>query len=145
MALIWLVVAAIGVVWMLFVTGRNALGIADYARKAGFTGDDLIIAVAIAIAESGGDPHARGDRRDPNDPGTATSYGLWQIHWTVHPETFADDPAVLFDPQVNAKAAFSIYSRAGRTFRDWSTFDPRNGSTPRYLSYLDKARQEVSV
>lgn len=145
MGLIWLVVVFIGAGWMLFIAGRKALSLADYARKAGFSGEDLVTAVAIAIAESSGDPNARGDLRDPYDPSTATSYGLWQIHWTVHPETFMNDPAELFDPQRNAYAAFTIYNKAGRTFRDWSTFDPRNGSTPRYLSYLNKARQEVSV
>ncbi|SRR6266436_3043127 len=147
---LWLVFAAIGFIWLL-ISGRNALSkvtnIATYASRAGWTGEDLVTAVAIAWAESSGDPNARGDETTPGDPSTATSYGLWQIHWTVHPEAYQpeDDPTVLFEPQRNAIEAFRIYTRAGRTFRDWSTFDPRNGSTPRYLSYLDKARQEVSA
>lgn len=140
----WLLFLGVGAMWLI-LSGRNAVNITDYAKRAGFTGNDLIIAVAIAYAESSGDPNARGDRRDENDPDTATSYGLWQIHWTVHPETYVNNPTELFDPQNNANAAFIIYTRAGNTFRDWSTFDPRNGTTPRYLSYVNKATQEVSA
>jgi hypothetical protein len=111
----------------------SAAEIAVYAMQAGFTGDNLVTAVAIALAESGGDPKASGDN--------GTSYGLWQIHWTVHPEF---DSAQLFDPQYNANAAFLLYQRRGN-FEDWSTFDPKDGSTPKYLAFLTTAQAGVNA
>jgi len=89
------------------------------AANVGFSGDDLATAVAIALAESGGNPNATGDN--------GTSYGLWQIHWTVHPEF---DKTRLFDPQYNANAAYSIYSRRG-SFADWTTY-----KTGAYVQFL---------
>ena len=91
--------------------GMNAQQIADYAVNAGFGGSNLVIAIAVALAESGGNPQAVGDG--------GTSYGLWQIHWTVHPEF---DKAQLFDPLYNANAAFAIFSSKGN-FSDWSTYN----------------------
>lgn len=117
------------------LSGQGAFGplkIADYARNAGFSGTDLVTAVAIAYAESSGNPDAVGD--------SGTSYGLWQIHYTVHPETYTNDPTELFDPQKNANAAFSIFQAAGNSFRPWSTFT--NGM---YQSHLQQANQEVST
>jgi Lysozyme like domain len=101
--------------------------IAQYAANAGFAGDDLVTAVAIALAESnGGNPNAyNSEPQDvPGNYGRASagdglgSYGLWQIYLAAHPE-FAG--ANLLDPQTNANAAYSIYAIAGG-FRPWSTF-----------------------
>lgn len=100
--------------------------IADVAARAGFSGNDLATAVAIALAESGGNPADY--NKEPQDvPGNydrATaedglgSYGLWQIYLAAHPEFAGED---LTDPQTNANAAFSIYAIAGG-FRPWSTY-----------------------
>lgn len=114
------------------IMGRlNAQQIAQVAAQAGFQGDDLVTAVAIALAESGGDPNASGD--------SGTSIGLWQIHYTVHPEF---DPAQLSDPQYNANSAYSIFIARG-SFADWSTFTgwTKNGHvTPPYLAYMTAAQ-----
>lgn len=123
-----------------FSMGIPAKDIATYAGIAGFSGDDLVIAVAIALAESGGDPKAQGD----NFGGEYTSYGLWQIHWTVHPEF---DASQLFDPQYNANAAYLLYARRGNRFIDWSTYtqtDPKTGQPP-YISHLVQAGQGVNA
>lgn len=112
----------------------NASQIAEFAQNAGFEGDDLAIAVAIALAESSGDPNALGD--------SGTSIGLWQIHFTVHPEF---DQASLYDPQYNANAAFAIYSNRGGTFQDWSTYGNAAGHNNAYLKYMDAAVSAVSV
>lgn len=115
MIIVALVVLLLGAGWLLFggsLTGN--LGYTDLlnlAQGAGFTGNDAFIAAAIALAESSGNPKAVGDN--------GTSIGLWQIHFTVHPQF---DQAQLTDPQYNASAAFQIYSTAGNTFRPWSTF-----------------------
>jgi hypothetical protein len=92
--------------------------IQGYAAGAGFSGADLPTAVAIALAESSGDPAAY------NPEG---SVGLWQIYLPDHPEYAG---ANLTDPQVNANAAFGIYSKA-RGFRPWTTFG--SGAYQKYL------------
>ena len=92
------------------------------AAAAGFPDPNL--AAAVAMAESAGNPCARGDPSigpDCADPGTATSFGLWQIHVPAHPQY---DPVSLFDPHYNAAAAFAI-SDGGRDWSPWSTFNHR--------------------
>ena len=109
------------------VTGIGKLGASDllaYASNAGFQGDDLSTAVAIALAESSGNPNAVGDLTIT--PGG--SVGLWQINLKYHPEYTSDE---LRDPQTNANAAFAIYQAAGNSFSPWSTF--KSGA---YLAYV---------
>lgn len=94
--------------------------IAGYAAKAGFTGKDLSIAVAVALAESGGNPRAHNGKA-PDD-----SYGLWQINMlgSMGPERrkrfgIASNDE-LYDPTVNAKAAYSIWRQSG--WGAWTTY-----------------------
>jgi len=109
----------------------SAAEIATYAKRAGFSGDDLAIAISVAIAESSGNPVAYNPETAAHTPEGQGSFGLWQIYVKVHPEFSGQD---LYDPQTNANAAFQIYSQAGRTFKPWSTF--KNNA---YLAYLDEA------
>jgi hypothetical protein len=95
----------------------SASDIATFAANAGFTGQDLITAVSVALAESNGNPNALGDVGIG-----AGSFGLWQINSYYHPE-FGPDFTILYDPQTNANAAYSVYSVSGRTFKPWSTFN----------------------
>lgn len=109
--------------------------IAGAAKSAGFTGKALAIAVAIALAESSGNPSAH-NRKPPDN-----SYGLWQINM------FGDmGPARrkqfglksnedLFNPNVNAKAAYAI-SNGGKNFKAWSTYLFGN-----YLAYMPRANK----
>lgn len=87
------------------------------AKAAGFP--DPKLAVAIALAESGGVPNAvlRTDRE--------YSVGLWQINTKVHPYT----PADMANPTLNAAAAFKI-SKGGTTWTPWSTY--KNGSYKKF-------------
>ncbi len=103
--------------------------IAQYAANAGFQGDDLTTAIAVALAESSGNPNAIGD--------SGTSYGLWQIHWTVHPDTYTSDPKELFDPQANAYAAYTVFLQQG--WNAWSTWGNAAGHNDAYAKYLDTA------
>lgn len=130
-------VGAIGYMLSQAVTVGNlsAAQIAGYAQTAGFTGDDLVTAVAIALAESSGNPEAHGDLSLPG----SGSYGLWQIYAHAHPE-FGPDFTKLFDPQTNANAAYSVYQAAGSSFAPWSTF--KNGA---YSAYLQNASDAVSA
>ena len=107
------------------------------AAGAGFVGDDLTTAVSIALAESGGDPNAYNPERAANTPQGMGSFGLWQIYLKAHPEYKGQN---LFDPQLNASAAFAVYSSAGNSFRPWSTFG--NGA---YLAHVDTVNGIISA
>lgn len=78
---------------------------------------ELHVAVAIALAESGGD-------RLAHNPSGAV--GLWQICCT--------DDERFYDPAANANAAWTKYVAAGYSFRPWSQFN--NGA---YLAKLPAA------
>ena len=119
------------------MAGKKITGIAVYARNAGFTGTDLLTAVAIALAESGGDPEAYNPETTAGAPDKMGSYGLWQIYLNAHPEFQGLN---LFDPQTNANAAYSVYRAAGNSFRPWSTY--KNGA---YTAHLDEAGQMVNA
>jgi hypothetical protein len=108
-----------------------------------------VVMVAIAGAESGWNPDALGDYGlgGPTCPtyGSATSFGLWQIH-NVHAAYIAAqagsaDPCVwipwLFDPAHNAAVAASIYRSQG--LAAWTTYT--NGQ---YQAFLTAAQQAVA-
>jgi hypothetical protein len=107
------------------------------AQNAGFSGPDLQTAVAIALAESGGDPNAYNPERAAGAVQGHGSFGLWQIYLTAHPEFSGQN---LFDPNINAAAAYSVYAAAGNSFRPWSTF--KNGA---YLAHMDPVAQVILV
>ena len=101
----------------------------------------LFAATAIALAESGG----RASAHNPNTSTGDDSWGLWQINllgglrsrlvkWGL------TSPQQLTDPMVNAKAAYSIFSDAGGTFRDWSTYN--HGS---YIPFLGQAKSAANT
>ena len=112
----------------------GAQSIEDLARLAvgvGIpTGEPLVLAVSIALAESGGNPlaHALTSRED--------SRGLWQINVRAHP-TRADDN--LYDPRVNAQAMAEI-SSGGTNWRPWSTYT--NG---RWRQFEGRVRDKLTV
>jgi Trp operon repressor len=91
--------------------------IALVAQKAGFTGDNLVIAVAVALAESSGNANARGDVT------IGGSFGLWQIFCKAHPNLIPpDDPnsVAWYDPYQNARWAYKI--SGGSNWLPWSTY-----------------------
>lgn len=138
--MIWWIIAA-GAAMLLYLGAKvGTSDVVQVARAAGFSGEDLAIAVAIAYAESGGNPNAVGDQALA--PSNGPSIGLWQINigTRANPGYASWN---LTDPLTNAQVAYTLYQQGGGSFRPWSTFDPRNGSTPRYLSFLDKAKTEV--
>jgi hypothetical protein len=109
--------------------------IADHAYRAGFRGQGLTTAVAVALAESGGNPKSH-NATPPDD-----SYGLWQINMlgAMGPERreqyHLESDSDLFDPDTNAKVANSL-SRDGKSWTPWSTYT--NGA---YKSHLTAARR----
>jgi hypothetical protein len=111
--------------------------IAEYAHQAGFRGQDLTVAVAVAMAESAG--NTRAHNAVPPD----NSYGLWQINMIgslgpARRDQFdLDSNRELFDPAENAKAAWAI-SGHGESFRPWTTY-----TSGAYKKFLDDARRGV--
>jgi hypothetical protein len=92
--------------------------IALVASEVGFTGENLVIAVAIALAESNGNALAHGDLKlSPYG-----SYGLWQINSRAHPDLIGlpANKSNWFDPWFNASFAFKI--SGGVNWKPWSVF-----------------------
>jgi hypothetical protein len=123
----WLVILIIAG-FVLLVSEESAMGQAGklsydavllLAQNAGFSGDAAGVAAAIAMAESGGNPSAYNPETQAGAPANKGSYGLWQIYLEVHPEF---ENLNLYDPQVNANAAFEVYTGAGNSFEPWSTY-----------------------
>lgn len=102
------------------------------ARSAGFTGNDVNIAAAVALAESGG------DSRSYNPVGLDDSYGLWQINMKgdLGPDRRKkfgiSKNSDLFDPGTNAKAAKRIKDDSG--WKAWTTYTSR-----KYVKFLNGA------
>lgn len=115
----------------------DAKTIAGVATNAGFSGEDLVVAVAIAFAESSGNTHAHNGNAGTGD----NSYGLWQINMlgSMGParrrQFDISKNEDLYQPNTNASAAYKLYKSRG-SFKDWSTYN--NGS---YKTHLNKARK----
>ncbi len=112
------------------MTQYSANDIARVARQAGFTGNGLVWAVAVALAESGG----RTDAVGTNVTGSKDR-GLWQINNRAHPDV---SDAEALNPLSNAKAAYKI-SSGGKNWRPWSAYN--NG---RAATFLPRARTAVN-
>jgi|1185.fasta_scaffold06180_3 hypothetical protein len=108
--------------------------IAAFAKQAGVKGDNLAIAVAVALAESGGDTESH-NPIPPDD-----SYGLWQINffgglarerkaWFGVTNLFA-----LYDPALNAKYMYRL-SNGGTNWTAWTTY-----TSGKYRVYLARGK-----
>lgn len=145
MKLLLIIVAFVVILIAATERGAQIMDVASAARAAGFAGEDLIIAVAVALAESGGNPQAYNSENDyfdrhglsQEDRQGKGSIGLWQIFSYAHPEFAGWD---LTDPAQNARAAYSIYRAAGNSFSPWSTF-----TSDKYSTHLQQAANEVNA
>ncbi|WP_457030060.1 transglycosylase SLT domain-containing protein [Kitasatospora sp. P5_F3] len=104
------------------------------AEQAGFSGQDVGIAAAVAMAESSGNPDALGDTTLVDDK-WGPSVGLWQIRALRKPQSygFPDTLRVesaLHDPSKNAAATYAIF-KSGNGWKQWSTFT--NGAYQAHL------------
>ena len=118
----------------------STLEIYALARRARFSPDrdEALIATAIALAESSGDPHAHNDNPKTRDD----SFGLWQINMfeELGPDRrrqfgIASNDE-LFDPVTNARAARAVFTAANARFTPWSTFNRKD-----HEIHLGPARQ----
>lgn len=121
------------------MTTLSPTQIAHHAYSAGFRGQDLTVATAIAMAESGGNPAAHNGTPPDN------SYGLWQINMlgAMGPERrkqfHLQDNDELKNPDTNAKAAYDI-SGKGNDFTPWSTY-----TNKAYKKYVERARSAAQT
>lgn len=115
--------------------------IAKLAYNAGFRGEDVKWAVAVALAESGGDAGAVNNK---NRDGSVDR-GLWQIN-SVHVGS-GFDVTKAFDPAYNATWAKRIHQSAGNTWKPWYAHTPRGaayGSGPA-KNHLPRATSAVAT
>jgi hypothetical protein len=101
------------------------------AAQAGFTGAALTVAVAIALAESGGNENA--SHKNPN--GT-TDMGAWQINSSHTTLLAGHNP---YNLQQNANMAYALYKGRGGNFQDWTTAHTIDGKPPAYLAHIGQA------
>src|SRR5882757_185597 len=107
-----------------------------FASQQGFTGGDLNTAVAVALAESGGNPaqHTVSSKDD--------SYGLWQINMIgkLGPDRMKQfglkNANELLDPNVKAKAAHIIFARDG--WKAWGAYT--NNSYKKFVAQATSAK-----
>jgi hypothetical protein len=119
--------------------GLSSTGLSDgamvaiLANRAGFTGNDLITAVAIAGRESHFRPDAFNDNLSTGD----LSYGLFQINMlgNLGPARRAayglKNNEELFNPNTNLRVAYAMAHENSTPFYAWGPYrgdDPRDGT-----------------
>ena len=118
--------------------------VAHAAYTAGFRGQALLTAVAIAMAESRGNPSAR-----KNDS-IEDSVGLWQINidprksWGRARARKHGGASGLMDPYENARAAYDI-SNQGKNFNPWSTYKQKKNSYTNWLGTAATAIRKIGL
>lgn len=97
----------------------------------------LDVAIAICLAESGGDTHAQ-------NPSSSAS-GLWQIMVSAHGKEINDGQVywannradgktpTVFDPLVNTYVAARVYQNAGNAWTPWEAYN--SGGYKKYLGH----------
>lgn len=101
--------------------------VADKWKGVGGSTSKCSVAVAVAWAESRGDPRARGQNSDSYDR------GLWQINSKWHPDV---SDSCAYDAKCNAAQAKRISSN-GNNWRPWATYN--HGRHKQFLSAAQKA------
>lgn len=114
--------------------------IAGLAKLVGMTGDNIAVAVAVALAESGGNPEAV----NVNTGGSADT-GLWQIN-SVHNSnakiaTITNKLGSLKNPVANAVAMRVVYDSQG--WNAWVAYS--KGKHETFLPRARAAAQHVNV
>lgn len=107
----------------------TAAQVAALVKSAGFPAAEHVTAVAVCKAESNFYVGAKNSR--------SSASGLWQVMASVHRQY--DARLLLTDADYNTKAAYAIWSRAGKSWRPWEAYN--NGA---YKKHLAEARQAVA-
>lgn len=121
---------------------RTATDIYNYARAAGLSVADSVIAVAVALAESSGDDDVLGDVHLQTSV-WGPSVGIWQIR-TLKAETGQgtdrDINALKGNPARQAQAMANI-SKQGKNWSPWTVYN--TGSYEQYLGQAQNAAKGV--
>lgn len=94
----------------------SGLELVNVLQRAGFAGEALRVAWAVAMRESGGYPGAIG----PYNTNGSRDHGLFQLN-DIHLGRYID-PAAVNDPLANARAAY-VMSRGGTDWSHWGLGD----------------------
>lgn len=105
--------------------------IAGYAAGAGFKGTAEQTAIAVALAESGGNPNATNQNKNSAGQVTSTDRGLWQINNVYHSEV---SDSCAFSPACAATQTYRI-SSGGSNWTPWTTY-----KTGAYQKYMGRAQ-----
>ncbi len=109
------------------------------ALSVGFTRDEAVMALAVALAENGpGNPNAVNQNKPPALP----DYGLWQING-IH-AAMAGGVQNLFDPVINARVALAL-SRSGTGWLQWCTVPHGCGGLPGVPNFAGLLAQAQAV
>lgn len=135
-------------------TKLSAVDVARVAYQAGFRGEDLVKAVAISRRESGWVPTIHGSDRPQSS--YSGDRGLFQINSVndagLMSAGIIQNKTDLFNPAINAKAAYYLYQRAGNSFAPaWSVGnngwdgvgDPLNHAR-QYLAEATEAVRQIT-
>jgi Lysozyme like domain/Ricin-type beta-trefoil lectin domain len=114
---------------------------AGWANNGSF-GGSLVTAVAVCVAESGGQANVYycdgngtiGHYPPVNCPGGSYDRGLWQLNSKYQPDV---SDSCAFDPQCNANNAYRI-SADGTSFAPWAVY-----GSDIYVRYLGPAQRAV--
>ena len=118
----------------------SATEAARYLAGAGFKGEALVTAVAVAMGESGLNTGAMGDTTITGG-GWGPSIGLMQIRSRTSGDEANGwrDGSQLTDPTFNAKAAYAI-SNGGTNFGPWTVY-----SKGIYKQFVEEAKAAVAA
>lgn len=107
-----------------------AVGFDPRTPVPGLPDTEAVVAVAVALAENGG---------DTQNVSRTNDVGVWQINMPAHQPAHPDwTESWLKDPVNNGRAAM-VVSGGGANWRPWTTF--RNN---RYRTFLARARAAVA-
>lgn len=126
------------------IAGGSRAGLMQVLYNAGFRGDALKTAFAVALAESGGVSTRHSDPSLVKDD----SYGIFQINMlgSLGPARrkrygLASNKE-LYNPNVNARVAFNM-SHGGTNWKPWSAYT--NGSFTKFLDDADRASKKAGI
>jgi hypothetical protein len=110
--------------------------LAYIASTVPWTPEEQVIAVAVALAESGGDTDVMGRSTTGENLGQR-DHGLWQISGRWHGDKLTVMPNWR-NGYVNARLAYQIFLAAGRVWTPWHVF-----TSGAYRAYLPDATHGV--
>lgn len=126
------------------IAGGSRAGLLRLLYGAGFRGDGLKTAFAVALAESGGVASRHSDPRLLKDD----SYGIFQINMigglgpARRKQYGLASNKELYNPHINARVAYNI-SQQGTNFKPWSAY--KNGDFTKFLDDASRLAKKEGI